>query len=164
MHYTMVHARSLAHSCATHNAGSDAKMVVHGEGDDACNIGDVESEQCAGSETGDEAVGGTCRFRGRGGDIAEMTPSQERNQTVSTTTLKYLAVCTEPKVHSSIVRHAAPDLLKALCNAATGVSQNDDIQLSDAERTMLGRYKSRISRPDLTRCAPEEKAQNASTP
>jgi hypothetical protein len=69
---------------------------------------------------------------------------RDRAKLISKRTLKFLAVCTDPVVYACVIRRAKPDVVKTLCNAAMNVASNPDIDLSEAEKTVLGRYRKRI--------------------
>jgi hypothetical protein len=73
-----------------------------------------------------------------------LSGAQERAKKVSKRTLKFLAVCSDPVVYTAVMRRASPGVVKTLCNAAINVATNPDIYPSEAEKTVLGRYRKRI--------------------
>jgi hypothetical protein len=75
---------------------------------------------------------------------SRLSGAQERAKKVSKRTLKFLAVCTDPVVYTTVMRRATPGLVKTLCNAAINVATNPDILLSEAEKTVLGRHRKRV--------------------
>jgi hypothetical protein len=72
-----------------------------------------------------------------------LSGAQERVRKISERALKFLAVRADPEMYTTVIRRAAPGILKTLCNAAINVASNADVSLSESEKTVLGRYGQR---------------------
>lgn len=59
-------------------------------------------------------------------------------------TLKYLAVCTHPRVFKSVIKDATDSVIKAICNAAYNVERGE-IHLKPAQKKFLANYRSEIA-------------------
>jgi hypothetical protein len=60
--------------------------------------------------------------------------------------IKFLAVCRDPKVVSSVVRSAPDDVIKTICNAALNVQRGGRVALSSAEKSLFRNHGGQIAK------------------
>lgn len=61
-------------------------------------------------------------------------------------TVKYLAICRDPKSFSSTIRSAPDAVIKTICNAALNVQRGGRVTLTGSEKALFRRYSGHIAK------------------
>jgi len=72
--------------------------------------------------------------------------SQQRQQRVKKRTVKFLSVCRDPKVVSSVIRTSPDNVIKTICNAALNVQRGGRVKLENPEKTLFQKHSRQIAK------------------
>jgi hypothetical protein len=78
--------------------------------------------------------------------VKTLKSSQQRRQQLKKRTVKFLSVCRDPKVVSSVIRSAPDSVIKTICNAALNVQRGGRVSLGNAEKVLFRKQSGRIAK------------------
>lgn len=61
-------------------------------------------------------------------------------------TVKFLAVCKDPRVQRMVLQSASDSVYKSICNAFFNVAENPDVHLSNQQRKKFKRFRPLIEK------------------
>jgi len=69
-----------------------------------------------------------------------------KQQQLKKRTVKFLSVCRDPKVVSSVIRSSPDSVIKTICNAALNVQRGGRVSLSNADKIRFRKHSEQIAK------------------
>jgi hypothetical protein len=69
-----------------------------------------------------------------------------KQQQLKKRTVKFLSVCRDPKVVSSVIRSSPDSVIKTICNAALNVQRGGRVSLSNADKIRFRKHSGQIAK------------------
>ncbi len=77
---------------------------------------------------------------------ARKSSQRRRQHQLKKRTVKFLSVCRDPKVLSSVIRASPDSVIKTICNAALNVQRGGRVSLGNSQKVLFRNHSGRIAK------------------